>query len=128
VALAYVKQSGGSYLLLVGLGHKGLPRELFERARYHLDITGQGVPLETCTAIGAVPAVLASLVGGTEDIETLHEAINKNNHAGMNIIFPSSFSISFVTTIPFVSNSSQNLTIPFRSRLPINLNRNNLIL
>jgi len=49
--------------LLVGLGHKGLPRELFARARYHLDITGQGIPLETCTAIGAVPAVLAALVG-----------------------------------------------------------------
>jgi uncharacterized protein len=54
---------GGSYLLLVGLGHKGLPRELFARARYHLDITGQGIPLETCTAIGAVPAVLAALMG-----------------------------------------------------------------
>jgi hypothetical protein len=61
--LADVKQSGGSYLLLVGLGHKGLPKELFGRARYHLDITGQGIPLETCTAIGAVPAVLAVLVG-----------------------------------------------------------------
>lgn len=61
VALADEIQKGGSYLLLVGLGHKGLPRELFEMARYHLDITGQGIPLETCTAIGAVPAVLATL-------------------------------------------------------------------
>lgn len=60
-ALAEEINRGGSYLLLVGLGHKGLPRELFERARYHLDIAGQGVPLETCTAIGAVPAVLAAL-------------------------------------------------------------------
>ena len=63
-ALADEINRGGSYLLLVGLGHKGLPRELFKRARYHLDITGQGVPLETCTAIGAVPAVVAALLGG----------------------------------------------------------------
>ena len=63
MALADEIIRGGSYLLLVGLGHKGLPKDLFERARYHLDITGQGVPLETCTAIGAVPAVLTTLVG-----------------------------------------------------------------
>lgn len=62
-SLAGEIQKGGSYLLLVGLGHKGLPKELFEMARYHLDITGKGIPLETCTAIGAVPAVLAALVG-----------------------------------------------------------------
>jgi len=61
-ALADEILRGGSYLMLVGLGHKGLPKELFERARYHLDITGAGIPLETCTAIGAVPAVLATLV------------------------------------------------------------------
>ncbi len=63
VALADEILRGGSYLLLVGLGHKGLPKELFGRARHHLDITGKGIPLETCTAIGAVPAVLATLVG-----------------------------------------------------------------
>ncbi len=62
-ALADEIHRGGSYLLLVGLGHKGLPKELFGRARYHLDITGKGIPLETCTAIGAVPAVLAALMG-----------------------------------------------------------------
>ncbi|MCL7415807.1 MAG: DUF531 domain-containing protein [ANME-2 cluster archaeon] len=66
VALADEINRGGSYLLLVGLGRKGLPRELFERAVYHLDITGMGIPLETCTAIGAVPAVLAALVGKKE--------------------------------------------------------------
>ena len=63
MALADEIHRGGSYLLLVGLGHKGLPKELFGRAQYHLDITGKGIPLETCTAIGAVPAVLAALVG-----------------------------------------------------------------
>ncbi|MBE0524051.1 MAG: DUF531 family protein, partial [Methanosarcinales archaeon] len=49
-----------SYLLLLGLGHKGLPKDLFERARYHLDITGKSISLETCTAIGAIPAMLSA--------------------------------------------------------------------
>ncbi|TRZ88289.1 MAG: DUF531 domain-containing protein [Methanosarcinales archaeon] len=52
-----------SFLFLIGLGHKGLPEELFEMAQYHLDITGMGVSFETCTAIGAVPAVIAGWTG-----------------------------------------------------------------
>jgi hypothetical protein len=52
-----------SFLFLIGLGHKGLPIELFELAQYHLDITSKGVSLETCTAIGAVPAVIAGCFG-----------------------------------------------------------------
>ncbi|MCZ7357864.1 MAG: DUF531 domain-containing protein [Candidatus Methanoperedens sp.] len=48
-----------SFLFLIGLGHKGLPRELFEMAEFHLDITSRGVSLETCTAIGAVPAIIS---------------------------------------------------------------------
>ena len=47
-----------SFLFLIGLGHRGLPEGLFEMAQYHLDITSKGVSLETCTAIGAVPAVI----------------------------------------------------------------------
>jgi len=62
VALADEINRAGSYLLLFGLGHKGLSRDLFERAQYHLDITGHGIALETCTAIGAVPSVLAVLI------------------------------------------------------------------
>jgi len=51
-----------SFLFLIGLGHKGLPQELFELALYHLDITSKGVSLETCTAIGVVPAVISGFV------------------------------------------------------------------
>jgi uncharacterized protein len=47
-----------SFLFLIGLGHKGLPRDLFDLSQYHLDITSKGVSLETCTAIGAVPALI----------------------------------------------------------------------
>jgi hypothetical protein len=55
-----------SFLFLIGLGHKGLPKELFDKTQYHLDITGKGVSLETCTAIGAVPAVIAGITGRTK--------------------------------------------------------------
>jgi hypothetical protein len=53
-----------SFLFLLGLGHRGLPGELFEIAQYHLDITSKGISLETCTAIGAVPAVISGRVEG----------------------------------------------------------------
>jgi hypothetical protein len=49
-------------LLLIGLGHKGLHEELFDMAKYHLDITSSGVSFETCTAIGAVPAIIAGYI------------------------------------------------------------------
>lgn len=51
-----------SFLFLIGLGHKGLSSDLFEIAPYHLDITSKGVSLETCTAIGAVPAVISGYI------------------------------------------------------------------
>jgi hypothetical protein len=53
-----------SFLFLIGLGPKGLPKELFDMAQFHLDITSNGVSLETCTAIGAVPAIISGLVEG----------------------------------------------------------------
>lgn len=61
-ALAELINKKKSFLLLIGLGHKGLHEELFELARYHLDITSSGVSFETCTAIGAVPAIIAGYV------------------------------------------------------------------
>ncbi len=56
-------REGRSQLLLFGLGPRGLPGELFDLASRHLDITGRGLSLETCTALGAVPALLAGLMG-----------------------------------------------------------------
>ena len=53
---------GESFMLLVGLGRHGLPKEIFKSARYHMDITGKRVSLETCTAIGAIPAKIATLM------------------------------------------------------------------
>ncbi|WP_209475628.1 DUF531 family protein [Thermococcus stetteri] len=52
--------SGKSFLLLIGLGRHGLPGEIFKIARYHMDVTGGRVSLETCTAIGAIGARIAT--------------------------------------------------------------------
>jgi uncharacterized protein len=50
---------GKSVCLIFGTGPKGTPKEMFEIAQHHLDITFGGYSLETCTALGAVVAVLA---------------------------------------------------------------------
>ena len=50
---------GRSLCLLFGLGPKGLPRDVIDLSRHHLDVTRKGVALETCTALGAVPAAIA---------------------------------------------------------------------
>ena len=47
-------KSGRSALLVFGLGPHGLPKDVFDMSKKHLDITGRGLSLETCTALGAV--------------------------------------------------------------------------
>ena len=51
-----------SYIFLVGLGRKGLPKEIINQAIYHLDITNKGISLETCTAIGSIPTMIYYLM------------------------------------------------------------------
>jgi len=68
-ALSELVNKKRSFLFLIGLGHKGLPHDLMERAQYHFDITGMGVSLETCTAIGAVPAIIAGCAGQKKDVQ-----------------------------------------------------------
>ncbi|MET1124137.1 MAG: DUF531 family protein [Archaeoglobaceae archaeon] len=53
-----------SATFLIGLGRRGLPKELLEAARYHLDVTQRGVSLETCTAMGAIAMLIATKVVG----------------------------------------------------------------
>ncbi len=50
--------TGRSVLLVFGLGPRGLPKDVFSISAKHLDITGRGLSLETCTALGAVVALL----------------------------------------------------------------------
>ena len=56
----YTLMSGKSVLLVFGLGPRGLPKEIFQMSQKHLDVTGRGLSLETCTALGAV---VGSLLG-----------------------------------------------------------------
>ncbi|ADG13113.1 Protein of unknown function DUF531 [Methanocaldococcus infernus ME] len=44
--------------IFIGLGRHGLPKDILEFSKYHLDITKKGISLETCTAIGCIPATL----------------------------------------------------------------------
>ncbi len=52
--------NGERFLLLIGLGRHGLPKETFKLARHHMDITGRRISLETCTAIGAIAVRIAT--------------------------------------------------------------------
>jgi len=47
-----------SATFLIGLGRRGLPKDLLKKAKYHWDITGKGVSLETCAAMGAIAAIV----------------------------------------------------------------------
>ncbi len=59
--LAGLLKHGKSVLLVFGLGPRGLDdREVYPLGRYHFDLTGRGLSLETATAIGAAPALLAA--------------------------------------------------------------------
>ena len=57
ISVARVREmlsSGDSILLVFGLGPHGLPKDVLRTCRLHLDVTGRGISLETCTAMGAV--------------------------------------------------------------------------
>jgi len=47
-----------SVTFLIGLGRRGLPREIVKKSKYQLDITWKGVSLETCSAIGVISATV----------------------------------------------------------------------
>ncbi|MBP1907984.1 DUF531 domain-containing protein [Methanolobus bombayensis] len=61
--------SNRSFLVLVGLGRKGLPKSLFALSKHHLDITSQGVSLETCTAIGCIPSHIMGIVNTKSSVK-----------------------------------------------------------
>ena len=49
---------GESFLIVFGLGPHGMSKKEKELGKYHLDLTGKGISMETCTAIGAVSSVI----------------------------------------------------------------------
>ncbi len=61
--LADLLRRGTSIVLVFGLGPRGLDdREIYPLGRLHFDLTGRGLSLETATALGAAPALIAAYV------------------------------------------------------------------
>ncbi|MCD6493398.1 MAG: DUF531 domain-containing protein [Archaeoglobaceae archaeon] len=52
-----------STTFLIGLGRKGLPRELLKTSKYHFDVTAKNISLETCTAMGVIATMIFMLMG-----------------------------------------------------------------
>ncbi len=48
----------GKTTFVLGLGHQGLPASVMRRADFHLEFTGKGASLETCTAMGVLAYIL----------------------------------------------------------------------
>ncbi|MGA1849201.1 MAG: DUF531 family protein [Thermoplasmatota archaeon] len=59
--VAGVLDRGKSLLLVFGLGPRGLPQKVMDMGLHHMDLTGRGISFETCTAIGAAPAIIHAL-------------------------------------------------------------------
>src|SRR5437773_28460 len=63
--LAGLLKRGTSILIVFGLGPRGLDdRDVYPLGRYHFDLTGRGLSLETATAIGAAPAMIWAMLQG----------------------------------------------------------------
>ncbi len=61
--LAGLLRRGRSLCLVFGLGPRGLDdRDVYPLGRYHFDLTGRGLSLETATAIGAAPAIIWAML------------------------------------------------------------------
>ncbi|MBN1539508.1 MAG: DUF531 family protein [Candidatus Thermoplasmatota archaeon] len=67
--VALMLKDGRSALLVLGLGPRGLPGEVMSMGEHHMDLTGRGVSLETCTAIGAAVARIMT------HLEALHHRV-----------------------------------------------------
>ncbi len=52
--------AGKDQLLVFGLGPRGLSSQLLEASPIQLEITGKGISMETATALGALPAMIAA--------------------------------------------------------------------
>lgn len=64
--LAFRSREGESFLFLVGLGPRGVPKSVHEQAGLHLDLTGSEKSLETATAMGVLVGRLHEAMEGVE--------------------------------------------------------------
>jgi hypothetical protein len=51
-------------VLIMGLGRRGLPKDIRQKASHHWDATGKGISLETCAAMGFIGGILFALNAG----------------------------------------------------------------
>ena len=58
--VAHELHQGKSQLVVLGLGPRGLPKDVLGNVGHCLELTGRGVGFETATFIGALPAVVAT--------------------------------------------------------------------
>lgn len=61
--IAGMVKEGRSVMLVFGIGPHGVPKDIAEIPKYHMDVTGGGFSLETCTALGAVCGAVSSELG-----------------------------------------------------------------
>jgi hypothetical protein len=52
----------GRVCLIMGLGRRGLPQRMLDKATYHLELTGSNVPLETSTVMGIIAEKLRARI------------------------------------------------------------------
>ncbi|WP_456474819.1 DUF531 family protein [Candidatus Pyrohabitans sp.] len=64
VGIEEVIASGRRACLVMGLGRKGLPGGFLKMVKKHVELTGWGIPLETCTVMGIICERLKSLAPG----------------------------------------------------------------
>lgn len=57
---------GGNVTMLMGVGPRGLPRSMLDEAAHHYEITGQGISLETATAMGILAERLRYAASGAK--------------------------------------------------------------
>ncbi|MDR2698205.1 MAG: DUF531 domain-containing protein [Candidatus Methanoplasma sp.] len=58
--VADMVKGGKSVMLIFGIGPHGVPKDIAAIPEYHMDVTGGGFSLETCTALGAVCGAIKS--------------------------------------------------------------------
>ncbi len=58
---------GRSQLVILGLGPRGLPKDVLANVGHCLELTGRNIGLETATVLGALPATVATHLEHLED-------------------------------------------------------------
>lgn len=75
-ALANRALAGESFVVLVGLGPRGVPKRIETLVPHHLELTGRGVGLETATALGVLAGRLASSVEKGHQLRSPHLSVD----------------------------------------------------